>query len=61
MIDLIDILSNILLAVATAGVTGSAFVLALELGSTVRKQVMQAHDSRCAKRACFVHRRLRRA
>lgn len=60
MFGVIDMLSNILLAVATAGVTGSAFVLAMELGSTVRKQVTQIHASRCAKHTCLVHRRLRR-
>jgi hypothetical protein len=57
MFDLFDILSNILIALASAGVTGSIFVLALELGSALRKQVMRIHASRCAKHPCFVHRR----
>jgi hypothetical protein len=59
VLGLIDMLSNILLAVATAGVTGSAFVLGLELCAAARKQAVQMHASRCAKAPCFVHRHLR--
>lgn len=58
MFGLFDMLSNILLALTTAGVTGAAFVLAMGLCSTIRKQVVQTHALRCAKQTCFVHRRL---
>jgi len=59
MLATLETLSNVMLAVATAGVTGSAFVLALELGAVAHRQAKQYHASRCARKTCLLHRHTR--